>query len=513
MPMDNQEQERPIPDVANPVDNESIFPSTASDSPHVRGDIYIHMYVVQAVFPSAERHNDGRDTPHFDAIVIPPRESAVDTAAMDIDEPLNLTTTSPDADVLLDADELLLKPTANESPLPADKPPSRKRGAEDAMIMNIDELTLLPVSSSALEDVEARVTSQQATDRPAKRRRLVLDAVELPNIVSIFGQRKIAVKQKTEESKEALKPLKNRKGTKKEDFTLSADTVWARLQPLGLTPFPIPVSKSILNFTASRQLFSKWYGGAMRSTFPDISKDNIEIHGLNDFMFPNPLYNPHVPEVPGVPGLWYTVRQDPSVRRSNPWNKPEQRVIVLVKPGVWQYQGQYEMTATESLTKEEWAAQNPKVRDTWAESIHVTLWGRATRARIALRAQLGRAPTLGELKTALKTKDHFKTVLPAQINRALLRGEETMAVWTMKCVGYDTEFQKGLMKKFKSHPECAAKSRAKGAPKKEKTAKAPKREREESNERGSGGLVDSDEVKPARRGAKYTPRGTRSRPN
>jgi len=160
------------------------------------------------------------------------------------------------------------------------------------------------------------------------------------------------------------------------------------------------------------------------------------------------------------------------------------------------------------------------------ENIHTKKWGRPTRARIALRAHLGRAPTEAELTAALSTKKKFNEVLPADINRALLRGEEVMAVWTMKCVRYDTEFQLGLIEKKKTwvpKPKGQAKSGMQKGKKIAKTAKTRKRRAVESDDEDlstdDSAEESSDEkaapkpkAKPRRPARVYTPRGTRSRP-
>ncbi|KAF9459632.1 hypothetical protein BDZ94DRAFT_1312251 [Collybia nuda] len=81
------------------------------------------------------------------------------------------------------------------------------------------------------------------------------------------------------------------------------------------------------------------------------------------------------------------------------------------------------------LTKEEWANQKPKVCRAWAKH------------------ELGREPTVFELNRALKTRSEYTHIMTDQVSEAFLRGEETMAVYTLQCVGYDVVFQLNLAEK------------------------------------------------------------------
>ncbi|KAG6818894.1 hypothetical protein H0H93_000512, partial [Arthromyces matolae] len=246
---------------------------------------------------------------------------------------------------------------------------------------------------------------------------------------------------KTEFTK--VKDVKKSKFKKDEECApLAEETVQARLQ--GIDLYEIPFDRSLTDHVFKRSLISSLYGGNLRSNFPKIGRRNVAAHGLDDFMYPTLSYNPHVPQVPGAPGLWCTIGRGENIERAQP--RPRKRVITrLTKVGIWQYQGQYEFIPVDSLTKEEWQTQHPQVRNTWAQQIHSNKWGRDTRARIALRKRLGRVPTHNELSTELETKSDFKEVTPAQIAESLWKGEETMAMWAMKCVGYDADFQRSLI--------------------------------------------------------------------
>ena len=106
----------------------------------------------------------------------------------------------------------------------------------------------------------------------------------------------------------------------------------------------------------SRVFLSSVYGGNQQQTFPTISKEKLDIHGLDDFMYPNLLFNPCAPQMPGAPGLFFRARGQPAGH----WPKV-QRVITRIDSNAWQYVGQYKLSPAPSLTKDEWAAEDPQV--------------------------------------------------------------------------------------------------------------------------------------------------------
>jgi hypothetical protein len=76
-------------------------------------------------------------------------------------------------------------------------------------------------------------------------------------------------------------------------------------------------------------------------------------------MYPNLLWNPHGPQVPGCAGLFF----EPNGLDASDDN-PDQihRVIVRLPEGpVWLYVGNYQLIWAPSLTKEEWLMQAQKV--------------------------------------------------------------------------------------------------------------------------------------------------------
>lgn len=144
---------------------------------------------------------------------------------------------------------------------------------------------------------------------------------------------------------------------KKEGLAFSLDTIRDRMLTIGLDPFHIPLDRSIRDTDIPRLFLSHEYGGSPQETFPNIRKDKLREHGLNDFMCLNLDLNPCAPATPGAPGLFFTTHWGPA----NPWPKI-QRVVCRLSSGKWLYQGQYKLAPSESLTKEEWARESLKVR-------------------------------------------------------------------------------------------------------------------------------------------------------
>lgn len=132
------------------------------------------------------------------------------------------------------------------------------------------------------------------------------------------------------------------------------ETVWNRLNSIGHEPYPIPLDDSLSRVTVTREFLTSLYGGNIQQTFPSIAAERFEVHGLDDFMFPNLDFNPCAPQIPGAPGLFFRPRPLDS------WPKV-QRVITRIDHNAWQYVGQYKMTASTPLTKEEWALEDYQV--------------------------------------------------------------------------------------------------------------------------------------------------------
>ncbi|TFK60010.1 hypothetical protein BDN72DRAFT_850896, partial [Pluteus cervinus] len=102
------------------------------------------------------------------------------------------------------------------------------------------------------------------------------------------------------------------------------------------------------------------------------------------------------------------------------------------------------------LTKAEWLAQSDEVQHTWAEKILHRGWASSCRRRIADRKQSGRKQAGKEVAAFFHPYDRRHDLTREDTLSALLNGEEKLGVWTMKCIGYDANIQRTLIKKIKT---------------------------------------------------------------
>ncbi|KAL6304144.1 hypothetical protein BKA93DRAFT_826124 [Sparassis latifolia] len=218
-----------------------------------------------------------------------------------------------------------------------------------------------------------------------------------------------------------------------------------RLDAAGLRKsFPIALDETMLKFTMSRYYITELYGGSFVQTFPTISKEMVDMHGVNDFMMLPIVYHPHAPQNPGDPGLFYM-----QSARVFEW-KEVRRVFVALRPGVWSHVGFYKMFPSEPLTADEFQRQDGKVKRTWAEQILLKGWGEDIRLRVWWRQRNDEELSDEEIDVMISDKDIMKTVKEQvkDISAAYERGEEQIGVWCMKCVGYDAKFQRILVNNY-----------------------------------------------------------------
>ncbi|KAJ6579557.1 hypothetical protein DFH09DRAFT_330667 [Mycena vulgaris] len=340
-------------------------------------------------------------------------------------------------------------------------------------------------------------------------------------------------------------------------MALSLDTVRERLQLIGLDLYPIDLEKEVLDVTVRRDFIAEHYGGNVQITRPTIAEAFVEKTGKSKFLYPNLSYNPHCPEIPGAPGLLFNayypcagegprVEQDPATYA----------LIVRLDSSIWSYLGEYQKGPAPQLTVPEWKQQSPQVRKQWPKQIAEKGWGLPMRICVALRKQLGRQPTREEAETAevaqktakklaqkgVKTENGAKTVrgrivkakivkgrtakgknvkyvpnvTAQEISDALDRGELILSVSTLKCVGYDINFQKDLVAKkpfFVPKPpknqepkDTASKSS------KQKPGKVTPKPSTPTRKRKRGVSDDEDEEQHDEHNINYQHRGTASRP-
>ncbi|TFK65834.1 hypothetical protein BDN72DRAFT_772867 [Pluteus cervinus] len=237
---------------------------------------------------------------------------------------------------------------------------------------------------------------------------------------------------------------------------LSRDTVRERLSSIGLGLFPVPLDKHAQDDAFSRHFIQSIYGGNIQQTSPTIIEKYYQKTGIRDFLYLNLLFHPHAPEVPGAPGMYFSIGRYPA----GEWDEL-MTLFTRLDSNIWGYMGLYQMTPAPSLTKEEWREQSEKMQNTWANAICKDSWGDRVRARILCRKQLGRVSTQEEEDEAYADKT-FMTVKPEEVRQAFLNGEELLRVWTMKCVGYNPDLQLNLIENFKT---WVPKKRAKGTKK------------------------------------------------
>lgn len=215
------------------------------------------------------------------------------------------------------------------------------------------------------------------------------------------------------------------------------DRLEAKLGPVDQRDFDVTDIDNEVKFkSAPRQFFSNTWGGNSQETFPSIGKEFLRKHGLDDFMYPNLLWNPHGPEMPGAAAIFFS----PNGLAPRKEDSGEQhRVIVRLKEGpIWLYVGQYILLWSPPLTREEWLMQERKVcpsiyrgygysirvkvRNTWAKEILRKGWGSHVRTRVALRKRLHRDPTDDEFKAALEAD--VVLITQDDIRNAYDKGEE-----------------------------------------------------------------------------------------
>ncbi|KAL0947305.1 hypothetical protein HGRIS_013424 [Hohenbuehelia grisea] len=404
--------------------------------------------------------------------------------------------------------------------LSTDQPPSTAQDDDESTEQG-NYVDLPPLPPHTINGVDSNV-------RPRKRGRLEV-IVELPTLGQVYGRKPAVVKSEREspplpdfkgnfEDAKVKGSLRNPKVKIKKDSELSLDSVIPRLLRAGIDPhmpMPVDIDLDIRDLTFPREFISKLYGGNPQQTFPVISKKHIDRHGLNDFVFLNPIYNPHVAQIVGGPGLFFEANSSPAF----PWPKI-QRVIIRLDPSHWLYLGQYQLIPEASLTKEEWLPQKPQTKHRWAHKIRWCDWGRIFRSRITFRRQHGREPTSEEQQTRLDSKQKFDGVTEEEIRSAMDEGLEYLTVWCMKCVGYDSDFQRNLAAEYPAWEE-----RQKQDEKTGETAVSGRKAGENSaiqaNEptspRKKRKLATEDDHIPEsdyapRSELVYRPRGTRSRP-
>ena len=102
-----------------------------------------------------------------------------------------------------------------------------------------------------------------------------------------------------------------------------------------------------LNVTVNRKQMAKIYGGGFLPMC-------VRTAG-RDFLYPKTSLNPFLPPRPGAPGLLYRGNNELQ------WKGDLQTLFVAERDGEYRYRGQYKLTPSTSLSKEEYVALPQKV--------------------------------------------------------------------------------------------------------------------------------------------------------
>ncbi|KAF8075798.1 hypothetical protein FPV67DRAFT_1710985 [Lyophyllum atratum] len=262
---------------------------------------------------------------------------------------------------------------------------------------------------------------------PRKKRRTFLDAVEIVTPPWLEHEhRRIKTERHERQEREFLNP-KWKVERYKGDEDAGLGSVLQRLDNINVKPFPLQLDDDLLDFTVSRDFVSGMYGGNTMTTFPTIGEGKGAHHNYRGFMFLNMLYNPYAPQRAGFPGLFYRSRGASGLAKIH-------RVDVKLNPGKLSSMRILSWIFNEHVNRHRTDGLYISVRES----------GLDLRVRIALRKKLHRQPTLEEIKEAA---GNDAGVIPEDVHRALVRGEESMNVWVMKCVAYDEGFQREMREK------------------------------------------------------------------
>lgn len=220
----------------------------------------------------------------------------------------------------------------------------------------------------------------------------------------------------------------------KDRGTLSADSIRARLTPIGLKPFPITLDRVTQGTLVSRAYLSETYGGNSQAMFPKVAEDKAKEHGIHHWGFMHLDYQPMAPQLPGAPGLVYSIAPGDLDRFVEP-----RHTFTRMNMSEWQYMGTYQLGPCEPLSREEWISLGPavasfhqtscaslmlfKVHKTWGREMAHKKWGTSVRCRIRARRDMGREPTEDE-RAAVMASMSYESITEDMIIAAYSGGEE-----------------------------------------------------------------------------------------
>ncbi|KIY65788.1 hypothetical protein CYLTODRAFT_378887 [Cylindrobasidium torrendii FP15055 ss-10] len=256
---------------------------------------------------------------------------------------------------------------------------------------------------------------------------------------------------------------------KKDGFAgLNADTVLARLDAIGREFYPdVPPCSNDFDIYKqfSREYFASQFGGSIQATVSQPGEGFLERHPgvpLRSFMALHLDWNPHAPQLPGAPGLFF----------GGCTSGEKFTTMVRLNSGNWMYVGEYEMQPSAHLTLDEWRAQEHAVKISWCKGVLKYGWGWKTRAAIVLKKELGREATRAELDAAGRAGRSFDgEVTVEEVKYRYDQGDSRIGVCTMKCFDYDADIQRTVINEEKYAEHLVEKER-KAAEKKNKAGKS-----------------------------------------
>ena len=111
----------------------------------------------------------------------------------------------------------------------------------------------------------------------------------------------------------------------------------------GIVPFTVTIEDpALLDVVVNRKQVANVYGGSVRPVC-------VQASGRN-FLFPKVNLCPVLPRNPGSPGLMYRANPEPQ------WKGDVQTLFVGERDAAFRYCGEYRLTMSTPLSKEEYAA-------------------------------------------------------------------------------------------------------------------------------------------------------------
>ncbi|KAK1232782.1 hypothetical protein PQX77_004062 [Marasmius sp. AFHP31] len=203
----------------------------------------------------------------------------------------------------------------------------------------------------------------------------------------------------------------------------------------------------------SRVVISSLYGGNNQRVFPQLSEENLQQLKADGFASDQYAcfkcdYNPHLPSIPGTPGLCFTGRElNDDLTPVEAWKMGICRVFAGLAEGKWIYVGSYEISYGKTLSAQDWLNLPVVVRKEWIKGITgKNKRRRHQRVRIYLRNRPGfdRQFNAGEYLKVMNSGED-RAVTAEQVADAFARGEEAIIAWKMQCLRYEEGFQRKLI--------------------------------------------------------------------